>query len=330
MPRYRDRQTGRVITVEGGEPTDDELDAMFADGGDTFRMRAAQPERTSTVRPIPPGAVPGRGPLGGAEAQLSAGEPEGALSRGYGAVKEAIFGHPDRAEAREAGIGLQPTPAEMAGTAVGLGATGLVGGGLVRGAAALPGMIGRVAGPAAKVATSPGGSAALAGLGTLSGGGSVPDAITNAAMMAVGARALPAGARVARAVAKKAGGAPKVQGPRARPQAVPSAPKQAPKSAPRAEAKPAATAPEKAAEVAPTVLSPGQAASARHRAQVDFAKEIAAKDPKVGEKIWMLLDESGRPVKMLTPDQAGAAARKGQPTTWIRNLWTRPATPARR
>lgn len=113
-----------------------------------------------------------------------------------------------------------------------------------------------------------------------------------------------------------------------------SVPKQAPKSAPKAapKAKPvtekppakvAEPAPAQEAEVAPTVLSPGQAASAKHKAQVDFAREIARTNPKVGEKIWMLLDEAGRPVKMLTPDQAAAASRKKLPTTWIRNLWAR-------
>lgn len=69
------------------------------------------------------------------------------------------------------------------------------------------------------------------------------------------------------------------------------------------------------------ILDKGAAAAADHRARVAFAREIAATNPKVGEKIWMQLDASGRPVKALTPDQAGAAARKGEATTWIRNLW---------
>lgn len=54
---------------------------------------------------------------------------------------------------------------------------------------------------------------------------------------------------------------------------------------------------------------------------VQFAKQIAKSDPKVGEKIWILLDDAGVPIKRLTSDQAAAAARKGLPTTWVKNLW---------
>jgi len=52
-----------------------------------------------------------------------------------------------------------------------------------------------------------------------------------------------------------------------------------------------------------------------------FAKEVAQKNPKVGEKIWIELDKGGAPVRYLTPDQAGAAKRAGKATTWIKNLW---------
>lgn len=65
----------------------------------------------------------------------------------------------------------------------------------------------------------------------------------------------------------------------------------------------------------------GRAASAAHSKLVAFAKETAARNPKVGEKIWMLLDDAGIPIRNLTPDQAGAAARKGLKTTWVKNLW---------
>jgi hypothetical protein len=55
-----------------------------------------------------------------------------------------------------------------------------------------------------------------------------------------------------------------------------------------------------------------------------FAKNAAAKNPKVGEKVWMELDPGGVPFRVLTPDQAAAAARAGRATTWVKNLWARP------
>jgi hypothetical protein len=52
-----------------------------------------------------------------------------------------------------------------------------------------------------------------------------------------------------------------------------------------------------------------------------FAKEAARSLKVRGEKIWMELDEAGLPLRVLTPDQAGAAARAGKATTWVKNLW---------
>lgn len=89
-----------------------------------------------------------------------------------------------------------------------------------------------------------------------------------------------------------------------------------------------------AAEVAPTVaevapavakaapaVSKGVEAATRHKALMEFAKDAAAKNPKIGEKIWYVADKAGNPVKILTPDQAGAAKRAGLETGWVRNLW---------
>jgi hypothetical protein len=76
-----------------------------------------------------------------------------------------------------------------------------------------------------------------------------------------------------------------------------------------------------AKKAAPAAKAASGGAIEQNKALMTFAKEIAARNPKVGEKIWMLLDESGNPVKVLTPDQAGAAARKGLKTTWVKNLW---------
>jgi hypothetical protein len=86
-------------------------------------------------------------------------------------------------------------------------------------------------------------------------------------------------------------------------------------------AKAVETSAERTAPTAAKAVSRGAEVAARHKALMSFAKEIAARNPKVGEKIWIQLDEAGNPMKMLTPDQAGAAARKGLKTTWIKNLW---------
>lgn len=56
-------------------------------------------------------------------------------------------------------------------------------------------------------------------------------------------------------------------------------------------------------------------------AMMRFGREAAAQNPKIGEKIWVLLDDAGMPIKTLTPGEAAAAARLGKPTTWIKNLW---------
>lgn len=83
----------------------------------------------------------------------------------------------------------------------------------------------------------------------------------------------------------------------------------------------------KVAEAAPTVAQAAPAASgavaaaARHKAVMEFAKDAAARNPKIGEKIWFTVDKAGNPLKILTPDQAGAAKRAGIPTSWAKNLW---------
>jgi hypothetical protein len=65
----------------------------------------------------------------------------------------------------------------------------------------------------------------------------------------------------------------------------------------------------------------GAAKATRQTAVTQFAKQIAQSNPKIGEKIWILLDKAGNPVKALTPYQAGAALRAGEETTWVKNLW---------
>lgn len=99
---------------------------------------------------------------------------------------------------------------------------------------------------------------------------------------------------------------------------VPRAASAAPAAAPKAAA---AAAPKAAAKATPAA-SAGREVAAQHNTLMSFAKDIAKKNPKVGEKIWILLDDAGKPIRQLTPDQAGAAARAGKNTTWMKNLWS--------
>lgn len=62
--------------------------------------------------------------------------------------------------------------------------------------------------------------------------------------------------------------------------------------------------------------------ASRTTALMQFAKDVAARQPKLGEKIHILLDRAtGLPVRVLTPDQAGAAKRAGESTTWVKNVF---------
>jgi hypothetical protein len=70
-----------------------------------------------------------------------------------------------------------------------------------------------------------------------------------------------------------------------------------------------------------TPAAPATADLTRAAALIRFARDVASRNPKIGEKIWVLLDASGAPIKTLTSDQAAAATRAGQQTTWLRNLW---------
>lgn len=76
-----------------------------------------------------------------------------------------------------------------------------------------------------------------------------------------------------------------------------------------------------AAPVASAAAPAAKAVADNAGSLMQFGKEAAARNPKLGEKIWILLDGAGKPLRVLTPDQAGAAARAGEPTTWIKNLW---------
>ena len=66
-------------------------------------------------------------------------------------------------------------------------------------------------------------------------------------------------------------------------------------------------------------LDPGSSAANAHNAQMAMAKSVAGDYPK-GGKIWMVLDENGAPLKVVSFDAAGAAKRAGLPTKFIKKL----------
>lgn len=109
----------------------------------------------------------------------------------------------------------------------------------------------------------------------------------------------------------------------------PAAPAQVAPATPQAVVTPkAATKPRASAKVDPEaqpvkVLDKGAAAAAEHKRLMAFAKEIAAKNPRAGERIWVELDAAGVPIRHLTPDQAGAVTRRGGRATWVSNVWGR-------
>jgi hypothetical protein len=96
------------------------------------------PEEWDTGEEVPESAM--KPLLGGRQATIGPAQPEGITGvyrEAARKLKEAIFGHPDRAEARAAGIGLQPTPAEL-GEAALAGGSAMLGGATMGGLAAGP------------------------------------------------------------------------------------------------------------------------------------------------------------------------------------------------
>lgn len=82
-------------------------------------------------------------------------------------------------------------------------------------------------------------------------------------------------------------------------------------------------------KVAPKAVSPAPAPNPSATVPVEPIPSVAvlqrefaqAASGKLWEKVWMLLDDAGRPLKTLTPDEAGAAKAEGLPTTWVKNTW---------
>lgn len=87
-------------------------------------------------------------------------------------------------------------------------------------------------------------------------------------------------------------------------------------AAPVAESAAPVVATEAAVPAAASAAAGGASVPAS-RALLDFAAQSGA---KAGAKVHLLLDKTGAPVRVLTPAQAAAATRAGQPTTWVRNV----------
>jgi hypothetical protein len=373
---------------------------VVEDGGGDDSWWKSAPAANDTG-PAPPA-------LAGRRSELRAGRAPSMLERGWEAARQAIFGSEDREEAKAAGVGLQPTPAEMAeaawmGSAM-LGGPLSIGANLPRIARAAPlvkavrgnpvatmAAYGAVPGaahgsPAEAIGGAVGG--ALVGapaVGNVAGkvrhwaaahpaaAGAIADAapellqgdVQGAAMEAVrgaiGGAVLGAGGR---RLARRSGAGP------AAPPDLPSDPSEAlrqaralaaagrneeaqalveaarrnpatkpprafPTAAPAPERAVAPSSPAKAPAPAPAAVDRGKAAATSHNEMMAFAKKIASDDPKVGERIHLLLDSNGKPVRRLTQDEAGAVTKRAnrakkegrapeETTVWVKNLWTKP------
>lgn len=252
----------------------------------------------------PAGGGTGGGPLpalADRKSVLSAAEPQSAWSKSWDAVNDWFFGSPERRELQAAesdpktatGIGMTPSPAQMA-----------------KSGAVMASMVGPAA--VASLRHSPilaEEAAAVAPQATSAVGrwmGSHPR-LRNAAV-----GALPGLAEGDLRSAKYGAAFGALFGP---------AGKAVAESAPAARAAVEKVVSKAAAPVAAKAADLGRAAAERHAAVVAFAKQVAATNPKIGQKIHILLDEAGKPLKWLTSDEAGAAKRAGLPTTFIKNLW---------
>lgn len=92
------------------------------------------------------------------QSQLSQGKPQAWYEGAWESARQAIFGSPDREEAKAAGVGLQPTPAEMAEAAY-VGSAFMGGPGLLSG---LP-RVARASAPVRAALANPGKAAAVYG-----------------------------------------------------------------------------------------------------------------------------------------------------------------------
>ena len=316
------------------EPWDSDPDAPWED--DPEDLPAGLAQRPSVMRP---------------------GQPGDAEPSMWDTVREAIFGSPDRIEARDAGMAVQPSTAEMV-------ETGLTGASMVGGGPAALGwlqrMTGGMAGRVPRTVGAVAGAVARNPVKVAAAGGALPGlrrgdpiAAVEGAVAAAGVAA--AGARLGRG--RKA--APKAPAPGVAPQSAPkpavdatervraemaaaqaarssapakaatkaeldefaksiSAPPVAPRPRPTAPAasRPPAAAP---APAAPPVDA-GKAAANTHKELMSMAKAAAARNPKIGEKIWLARDANGRPTGLARLKSNGDPM-PNQNATWVKNLW---------
>lgn len=282
------------------------------------------------------GTGPAPPALAGRQSTMSQGRPQSLPSRAWSAVHDWYFGGPDRVDektAKETGIGLTPTPSQMVNAGVTMAsmvaapaAASLRGSAILaegaEAAAAAPEVTGTLAKAAQWVGRYP--RLRNAALGALPG---LTEGDTRAAKYGAGLGLILPGGRASQEAVSDVGKllrSGKVEEARVLIEAIRAAASKEAGAAPSAIASLEKAAAPVVAEAAPVVTKAvdlGKAAVEKHRQLVAFAKEIAATKPKVGQKIWMLLDDAGRPIKHLTPDEAGAAKRKGLPTSFIKNLW---------
>lgn len=216
------------------------------------------------------------------ETELRQGQPESAWHSAWTSVRDSLFGTPERREARAEGLPVDPPPSEVYGGIA--DAAAFLGAGpwaMSRAAGAMSKIPGRIGKLAA---AHPDATAAV----IRAAGGAAPGAIYG------DERAALAGAIAAAALGARRG--PAVTA-----------------GAEAASAAPAAAAPVKA------VVDKGREAASRHAQLMAFGKEVAKRNPKVGEKIHILLDEAGTPVRWLTQDEA--AHTPTHLKTWVKNLW---------
>jgi hypothetical protein len=323
-----------------------EADPVDQGGGDDWWKADAAANDTG---PAPPA-------LAGRRSELRQGRAPSILERGWEAARQAIFGSEDREEAKAAGVGLQPTPADMA--EAGMAAGAFFGGPAavapaLRGAAGVVGRVGSWAAAHPKTAGAiadgapellrgdVSGAVMEAGRGVVGGavleqGGKILKRARGAVGAAAAAPDLPSDpaealrqARALAAAGRNEEARALVDAARRSPPAIP--PRVPPSAAPAR----AATPPPTAAAPAAAPVDRGRAVATSHNEMMAFAKKIASDDPKVGERIHLLLDSNGKPIRRLTRDEAGSVTKRAnrakkegrkpeETTVWVKNLWTNP------
>lgn len=260
----------------------------------------------------PSAAAPIPAAYGGAGASMQAAPPESLWDMARHAVRSALTPDADRAEARAAGIGMNPTGGEL-----------LQGVGMIASPMMAPGVIGSIGSGVARL-----GGAANIATRTMSGAQGVKRGYRTAGPVGavaggvIGAmNPVSTGALEGAISGAESGGVPGAVGGALLGTVMGGGASKIAKIAALAKTAEAVSDVGKAAKAVKAIKTAEDSKTAFDAAKTvrAFAKESGSK--KAGEKIWMLL-EDGKPSKILTPDQAGAAARKGLETTWVKNTWS--------